>query len=422
MLATVKHSSIQGILSAPASKSYMQRAVILALLRKGVTIIRNPSFSNDDRAVLRIAEILGAKVESFDGGIRITGHPSFNFSGQLNCGESGLAVRMLIPVVATSGGTVTFNGEGSLLRRPVRFFDNVFPILNVEYRSADGFLPVTLKGPLQPRDIKVDGTQSSQFISGLLTAYCHVAEPGTVIRVSGAVSKPYLDITVEMLYEFGYRITRTSEGEFVIGERLEIADPLEIRIPGDWSNAAFLIVAGAIAGQITVTGLDAKSKQGDRAIIDVIKAAGCNVVVGKSEIRLDNRNRLTAFSYDANDTPDLFPPLASLAIFCEGTSEIKGVGRLRLKESDRAKALVQVFTAMGADIWIEGEVMKVRGGKSLRNAMVDGHNDHRIVMAAAVAALASQAEITIRNADAVAKSYPSFFNDLESVGAHVYLT
>ena len=222
----------------------------------------------------------------------------------------------LVPVVSTCAGRVSLTGEGSLAHRPMGFFDKVLPGLGVKVRSTGGFLPIEVTGPMQPRDISVDGSISSQFITGLLFAYAHIALPGTIIRVSDTVSRPYLDMSVAMLNKFGYSIIQPNADEFVIGEKTRIEGSLLVTIPGDWSGGAFFLVAGAIAGNLEISGLDETSQQGDRAVLDVLKMAGADVTHSGPEILVNNHNKLNAFQFDASATPDLFPPLACLALYC----------------------------------------------------------------------------------------------------------
>ncbi len=422
MKATVNHSVVSGTITAPASKSYMQRACILALLRNGKTIIRNPSLSEDDLAVLQIVKKLGARVIFHENAIHFEGNPNFRFDGTLNCGESGLALRMLAPILAISGNKITLTGTGSLVNRPVNFLDKVLPALNVKFKSSEGFLPLEIQGPMHARNITVDGSLSSQFVTGMLISFSQIAEEGTMIRISGAVSKPYLQITADMLESFGYGIKANGENEFQIGKKIHVPDPIEIDVPGDWSGASFLLVAGAIAGSVSVRGLNSGSAQGDRAILQVLERAGAQIDRNENDIAISSTGELGRFTYDATDTPDLFPPLVALAAFCKGTTEIKGLSRLFYKESNRADSLLEVFSKMGVTIWVEGNSLMVEGGSKLVKASVDGHNDHRIVMAAAVAGLASHSQIVITGAGAVKKSYPLFFDDLRSIGAQVSLT
>lgn len=422
MIAIVKPSHLDGHLNVPGSKSFMQRACVLSLLRNSITTIENPSFSDDDKAVMNIIEQLGAKIELQNGGIQIVGNSQINFSGELNCGESGLALRMLVPVVATGGGRVVFSGKETLSRRPVGFFDEVLPQLGVSIKTSGGFLPLEISGTIHPRDIKVDGSLSSQFVTGLLFAYCHAAAPGTKIRVSNAVSKPYIDLSVEMLHAFGYKVLHTLNDEFEVGGKVCEDGPLHVINPGDWSSASFLLVAGAIAGNVKLSGLQMEPAQGDRAILDVLKLAGAHVSINERMVGTMKSDSLKAFSYDATHTPDLFPALVALAIFCDGTSDITGANRLLHKESNRCDALVEVFTALGAKVWHAGNSIRIEGGHQLKHAVVDSFGDHRIAMAAAVAALGATDQVVIKGAESVSKSYPAFFQDIISIGAEVSLT
>jgi 3-phosphoshikimate 1-carboxyvinyltransferase len=270
-----------------------------------------------------------------------------------------------------------------------------------------------MRGPIRFNDIAVDGSLSSQFLSGLLMVY-PLAGKDHVIEVQNLKSRQYIDLTLQVLNDFGISIVNESYERFVIsgGQRYQscTAD-----VEGDWSGAAFMLVAGATAGSVTVTNLDSRSLQPDRVIIDVLKKAGAEVVDEPGRITA-TKKELVSFSFDATGCPDLFPPLVTLAAQCTGTSVISGVERLIYKESNRALALQQEFGKLNAGlISIEGNEMHVMGGLRLNPAEAHSHHDHRIAMALAVAALNIEGGIKIEGSEAVDKSYPGFFEELENV-------
>lgn len=427
MNVTISPSVIQGSLQAPASKSSMQRACAAALVSHTKTHICNPGVSNDDLAALRVIRGLGAVVENLpDGSLLIDSRGIFTGSDFVNCGESGLGIRMFAPLVAMNSNTMTIGGEGSLLDRPMDFFDEIFPKLGVVVRSNQGRLPLQLKGPLVPKNVQTDGSLSSQFLTGLLMAYAASDAKDVAIEVTNLKSRPYIDLTLSIMRRFGLKVpeNRNYQSFYFSPEPwTSPSGPIEYTVEGDWSGGAFLLVAAAIAGFATVRGLDLGSSQADKAVLRALEDTGVSMEVSKNEIRIGNRLpvALKAFHFDATDCPDLFPPLVALASVCEGSSFIKGVSRLAHKESDRALTLQEEFSKLGVDILIHDDVMGIKGTEQIKAANVHSRHDHRIAMATAVAALKADGPVQIAKAEAVNKSYPGFFNDLSSLGVSVHI-
>lgn len=411
---SVSAGSVKGIIAPPSSKSYAQRAIALALLAQGKSILRNIEFCKDTRSALSCIEALGAKVEVLDhntiaieGGLR----PQTN---TLQVGESGLATRLFTPIASLWHEAVTIQGEGTLLHRPMIMMIEPLRALGVEVRDGGGYLPIEVKGPIHGGEIEVDGSISSQFITGLLLSL-PLAEDDTTLHVTSPVSTPYIDMTIDTARLYGIEIMQ-KEGdytEFFI-EGGQKYTPADISIEGDWSGASSMLVAGAIAGEVTVKNISTLSKQADTAIIRALERAGAGIIIEQDSITVSKRP-LKAFSFDATNAPDLFPALAALAAAAEGVSTIIGTSRLRHKESDRAETLRQEYEKLGIEIDISEEnVMKIRGGK-IKPAAVFSHGDHRIAMSLAVSALRCEGEVIIEQAESVEKSYPTFFEDLESI-------
>jgi 3-phosphoshikimate 1-carboxyvinyltransferase len=439
VIAVIQPSEISGIVQAPASKSSMQRACAAALLRKGTSIIKNPGHSNDDKAAIDIIQKLGAELiiparmtqsggnneepARPAGGLIIKSEGINPIASEINCGESGLGIRMFTPIVALSDKEIVITGEGSLLKRPMNFFDNFFPKLGVSIQSNHGKLPLKIKGPLQPKNIEVDGSLSSQFITGLLLAYSVADAKNVSIKVSNLTSKPYVDLTIRVMKQFGLNVpeNRNYKEFYFSAETPDSRLPThEYTVEADWSGAAFLLVTGAIAGPITIRGLDLGSTQADKAIVDVLMSANAAIAMEAKGIKI-RPAEMKAFEFDATDSPDLFPPLVALAAYCNGISRIKGVNRLIHKESNRAATLQAEFEKMGLKIELNSDEMIIHGGKGLKGATIHSHHDHRIAMACAVAALKADGETTIEEAQAVNKSYPDFFWHLKKLGADVSL-
>lgn len=423
MKVTIQPSSLSGSIQAPASKSSMQRACAAALLTNGITTIYNAGHSNDDKAALSIIQALGAKVEELDYCLTIQSNGKvMPITPSVNCGESGLSMRMFTPIIALSEKEVVINGEGSLLTRPMDFFDEVLPQLGVKVKSNNGKLPLTIQGPLVPQSIEIDGSLSSQFLTGILMAFAGADARDVRIKINDLKSKPYINLTLLTIRSFGLKEPTGDfkELRFESEEQKKEFQELEFTVEGDWSGGAFLLVSGAIAGPVFVRGLDLVSTQADKAIMDALMSANAEVAVEAKGIKV-HPGKMKAFEFDATDCPDLFPPLVALATFCDGKTIIKGVSRLEHKESSRATALQEEFGKMGIKIDLEGDNMIVQGGGNVKGAIVHSHHDHRIAMACAVAALRADGETVIEEAQAISKSYPDFYSDLLSLGASLSL-
>lgn len=411
---TVSLGSANGTITPPSSKSYAQRAIALALLAEGRTTLRNIEFCKDTRSAISCIEALGAKVSyldestiAIDGGL----HP---VTDTLMVGESGLATRLFTPIASLNSTPICIKGEGTLLHRPMMMMIEPLRRLGVEVRDGGGHLPIEVKGPIHGGNIEVDGSFSSQFITGLLLAL-PLAKEDTTLHVRSAVSTPYIDMTIDTAKRFGVEIMH-HEGdysEFYI-EGGQKYTPADLAIEGDWSGASTMLVAGAISGRVTVKNLSTLSKQADTAICRALERAGAGIIIEGDSITVTKR-RLRSFTFDATNSPDLFPALAALAAAAHGQSTIIGTQRLLHKESDRAETIRQEYEKLGIEVDISEEnVMKIRGGE-IHPATVFSHNDHRIAMSLAVSALRCNGDVTIENAECVEKSYPTFFEDLESI-------
>jgi 3-phosphoshikimate 1-carboxyvinyltransferase len=408
-------SAIKGTLKAPASKSMTQRAIAAALLADGQSIIHNPSYCDDSLAAMSIAVGLGARVEPQVNELKINGSAVLK-EPKLNCGESGLAIRMFSPIAALYPAEIKMVGANSLKKRPMFMIEEALNQLGVKCTSSGGFLPLTIEGPIVGGHCEIDGSVSSQLLTGLLMAL-PLAAGNSEIRVNNLKSKPYIDMTIQILKSFGISVENRDYSLFRIqGNQKYI--PQSYTVEGDWSGGAFLLVAGAINGQLCVGGLSSDSMQSDKLIVNALENAGAHIISGENQIEI-TRSELKAFEFDATESPDLFPPLVALASYCEGISTIKGVSRLIYKESDRAKALQEEFGKMGIKIEIHNDLMFVIGGKP-QGARVESHDDHRIAMAIAVSSLGATGKVSIRDSQCVAKSYPGFFDDLRHVGAVVH--
>lgn len=402
---------MQGSVQPPCSKSYAQRALAVALLANGKSVLRNMDFCNDTLSALNCIKMLGAKAERTDehtivveGGVKPQGN-------LLSVGESGLSARLFTPIAALCSEPIVISGEGTLLYRPMDMMIQPLRALGVDVRDGGGRLPIEVCGPMRGGEITVDGSVSSQFITGLLLAL-PLAEQDTVINVSKAVSKPYLDMTIDIASHFGVAIEHNDYEQFYVAGGQSYA-PTTYSIEGDWSAAAMLLVAGAVAGEVTVGNISMLSKQADVAVCRALVAAGAELTSEQNTVTAARRP-LHGFEFDATHCPDLFPALATLAAAAEGESTIIGTHRLEHKESNRAEAIAREFGRLGIEVDLDTDnVMKIRGGKIVGGVEVDSHGDHRMAMTLAVTGLISERGVTITGAECVAKSYPNFFEDIE---------
>ena len=424
----------------PVSKSFAQRAIIAAALAEGTSHLKGYTHCGDNEAALQVARNLGAEIELNGTELTITGISASIGSldmPELHVGESGLLTRMLIPVMAQlSAAPVKFTGEKTLLNRPLTGAKEMMEAFESTVTSdADPIrVPLTVNGPLKAGRAEISGKHGSQLISGLLMGL-PFAEKNSSLIVREPKSIPYMFITLEVLKKFGIKIGNDMLGgpEFLAsggdwslctemvfkvkgGQKYKAAD---IDLEGDWSAAANFLVAGAIFGRAELEGLDTTSLQADLSIMDILMDAGASLsqMDGNKGSITAQRAPLNAFQVDASNCPDLFPILAVLAAFCQGTSRIAGVGRLANKESDRAKAILEMLTQMGVKAEIEGDELVVEGstlvqrllnGNLLKGGEYTSHHDHRMVMALKVASFGAGGPITIDDEECVAKSFPQF--------------
>jgi 3-phosphoshikimate 1-carboxyvinyltransferase len=406
-------NQVKASFSIPASKSHSQRVLACSLINKEKTIIFGLGNSDDEQGLFQLISEMGAKIDRIDGKIIIEGVELNNQTElNLNFGESGLAARMMTPILANANGPINLNGQGSLLNRPMNQFDEVFKRLGVDFASHSGRLPYKIHGPLKPQNIQIDGALSSQYITGLILGY--VASPllrTEIIEVLNPTSIPYIELTLEVLRNFGVEL------EFK-DNKIQFAGPYkfketEISIEGDWSSASFFMVAGAILGDITIRGLNLNSKQADRKVLEALRDFGADLLL-ENGVRII-KNQSKAFDFDATHCPDLFPPLAVMASFANGESRIKGVSRLIYKESNRAVTIQSELTKMGAKISIVGDEMLIQGIENVNSAEINPHGDHRIAMSCAIMALKADKPTTIQDSEVVNKSFPDFYNFLEKL-------
>ena len=452
----------EDVLTMPVSKSFAQRAIIAAALADGVSHLKGYTACGDNEAAIQVARNLGAEVTVEGNVVTVKGISAQLGSlshSELHVGESGLLTRMLIPVMAQlSPETVTFTGEKTLLGRPLTGAKEMMEAFDASVCSVDADepvrVPLTVKGPLKAGRAEISGKHGSQLISGLLMAL-PFAERNSSLIVHEPKSIPYMFITLEVLKKFGIKVGNdmlggpdflASDGDWSLctemvfkvkgNQKYKAAD---IDLEGDWSAAANFLVAGAIFGQTEIQGLDTTSLQADLSIMDILMDAGASLsqLDGDCGNITVQRAPLKAFNVDASNCPDLFPIISVLASFCQGTSRLAGVGRLANKESDRAKAIIEMLTQMGVQAHVSGDEMVIEGHslaqRLLGNSSADpdeaavgllkggnytSHHDHRMVMALKVAALGADGPVVIDDEECVAKSFPQFHDTFAQLVAN----
>ncbi len=408
---TLTPTPLAGTVTMPSSKSIMHRALLCASLSEGTTRLSPLLLSEDIKATISACQTLLSDICVGDS-IVVSARHSLPEQSVINCRESGSTLRFFLPIAAALGAHVTFMGEGRLPQRPLTPLFELFEQTGCPY-SAQGNLPVTLHGRLPSGTLAIRGDVSSQFITGLLMALPLLGH--SVLHVTTPLeSRPYVDITLDVMKQFGvtchqeqYRVFQT-EGTY--------QTPGVFRCEGDWSNAAFWLVANALGARIRIENLSLASCQGDRQILAILQQCGFSLQEGFLLQRQEKSHAQLPSSpvvIDVSDIPDLVPILAVFGSFCCQKMHLVGAARLRLKESDRLAATASELNRLGAAITELPDGLVVRHVSSLHGGHVQSHNDHRIAMALAIASLKSTAPVTIDGAYAVQKSYPAFWQELE---------
>ena len=411
---------IGGTVSAPPSKSMAHRAVLCSALAKGTSHIENLEFSKDISATLAAAGQLCARVESGPADVLVEGLGHFRpVFGPVDCCESGSTLRFLIPLASLTGQSITFVGRGRLMERPQSVYETLYREQNLHFEQANGQL--TVAGSLRSGEYTLAGNVSSQFISGLLFALPLLAGDSTLHLIPPVESRSYIEMTRAAQAAFGVTSHWLNDTTLCIpgGQQYH---PRDYIVEGDYSQAAFLAVLGAVKGGITLTGLAAETLQGDAAILDILRRCGAKFTRTEAGLVFEQAS-LHGVDIDLADCPDLGPVLMVLGLLCEGTTVIRNAERLRIKESDRIAAMEAELRACGGVLSSEGGTITVQGCKPRLHAPeapLSGHNDHRVVMSLTVLALTADIPLAINEAEAVQKSWPHFFDALKPLGVEVH--
>lgn len=401
----INPSCLKGALRIPSSKSCAHRAVICAALADGVSKISGISVSADIEATVSAMSALGASFELNGDTLTVRGigsSPAKN--ADIDCNESGSTLRFIIPVAAALGADSVFHGRGRLPVRPIDIYKRELSNHGVTFKTSE--MPYEISGKLTGGTYKIEGNVSSQFITGLLFALPLADEDSEIVMTSRLESRPYVDITIDMLKRFGIEISESETGFKIKGGQKYI--PHDERVEGDYSQAAFFFVANALGSDIDIQNLNTDSVQGDKAITDIIKQAAPDGII-------------KGFRADCSDIPDLVPILSVLGAYGSEKSVIFNAERLRIKESDRLAACADMLNNLGGNVTVTADGLEIIPTEKLGGGTVDSFGDHRIVMAAAIAALNCHGEVIIKGADAVGKSYPRFFEDYNMLGGKTHV-
>lgn len=423
--AIIKKSVLNGTVSAPSSKSFAHRIMICAALSRQKCYIKNMSFSDDMDATISCLEALGAKFVK-KGKTLLCDATSFVQKNSkekfiLNCKESGTTLRIMIPICAALGLNVTFIGEGRLPKRPLDEYLTLLPQCGVKVQKGDDFLPLTISGALKGEIFEVSPKVSSQYVSGLIFALSLLENDTTLNLTAELLGGQYVDITTSVMSKFSVNVQKCNNSFKIEGGQSYILnddytkEDIGINVEGDWSQAAFFLCGGAICGDVTVTNLDVNSAQGDKAIVEYLKAFGADIKIENNSISVQ-KSALKGTKINAIDTPDLVPVLAVLSSYAVGDTEIVGVERLKFKESDRLKSTTDMINSLGGSAFYTSDALTIKGLGALKGSKVDGYNDHRIVMSASIAGLNTENDVQISDANAINKSYSDFFTDYNGLG------
>jgi len=404
---------LSGTLEAPPSKSASHRAAICAALADGETTLTNISFSQDIEATLKCVQALGAWVEKGTDWVKVRGIRRAASQAILPCGESGSTLRFFIPIAAALGCRAVFTGEGKLPARPILPLVEAMAPHNISF-DYQNTMPFSVSGKMSGGDFSIAGDISSQYLTGLLFAAPLLKEDSRILLTTRLTSRPYVEMTLRMMREFGIQAEEIPDGWSIPGGQAYQSKE-SYAVERDCSNGAFFLTAGAIGKEpVTVTGLNPNTAQGDWEIIPLLERFGAKVQRQGESVTV-SPGKLKAIRIDAEEIPDLVPILCVAAGCAEGTTEIYHIGRLRLKESDRLSAMADCLERLGGKAEVREDSILVTG-QPFHGGTVSGYNDHRIVMSMATAALAASGPVTIQGVQAVRKSYPNFFEHYKMLG------
>jgi len=416
MKVLIQPKPLKGTVFVPPSKSQAHRAIIAASLSKGKSVISNIEYSEDIVATIGAMEKIGAKFIRNTAHLIVSGVSKVSISDDnfIECNESGSTLRFVLPILSLSKEKVVFTGKRSLIQRPMNIYEDMFRRLNLAFIRNDD--SIIINGSLTSGTYDVPGNVSSQFFSGLLFSLPLVKGDSKINIVGKLESKQYIDMTIDVVRQFGIMIDETAYGYFVRGG--QSYHPCNITVEGDYSQMAFFAVASALNGDIVCRGVPLVSKQPDRLITDYMSKMNCDFTFHDNSIHFHKSSPIAA-EIDVSQCPDIAPILAILASLSQGTTLISGAARLKIKESNRLQSVYDTLIKFGVQAELGDDFLKIQGRTDLNGGIFDSFNDHRIVMSVAIASVRANHPVIIKNAEAVNKSYPSFFEVLEHLGADI---
>lgn len=411
----IKPKKIKGSVQVPPSKSLTHRAIICASLARGKSVIRNIEYSKDIEATIAAMKALGTMIFQYDDYLEIDGTTTFFRNNcDIDCCESGSTLRFMIPISIVCEANIHFTGEGRLGERPLDIYYRIFDQQNVSYLYRENVLDLYIRGQLRGGIFEIPGDVSSQFISGLLFALPLMDENSKIIITSPLQSKGYIDLTLQMLNQYGIYVINHDYQEFIV-PGCQQYQPCDYTVEADFSQAAFYLVAGALGNHVSIQGLNLKSKQGDKEAIDILERMGCQMITEEKGYQMHSEI-LSATYIDGAQCPDIIPVIALACALSEGVSVIHHIARLRMKECDRLHATVEVINQLGGIAKEKEDSMVIEGVSSLKGGCVSTYNDHRMAMMEAIASTVCEDVVVIDKKECVQKSYPKFWEDFESLG------
>jgi 3-phosphoshikimate 1-carboxyvinyltransferase len=414
---------LSGTVAVPPSKSYTHRAVLMASLAEGESMVSNALLSRDTNATIAACRSMGAKLEQTGSALRISGTMPQTPDDVVNAENSGTTLRFMTSVfAAASEGYAVLTGDASIRRRPMQPLLDALGELGVEALSTrgNGCAPVLVKaGGIKGGEAKIRGDVSSQFVSSLLISAPMATRDSTIVVVD-AVSRPYIEATLALAKRFGIKVVRDGYARFQVEARQKYASS-DFAVPADFSSASFIIAAvGLAGGSVVLEGLSPELPQGDSAILDIASSMGVKVNQGNNSVTVESDGGgLKGGSFDLGDTPDLLPVVAALALRSESAVEVVGAAHARFKETDRIAVLSKELTKLGARVEERQDGMKIQPSGVLKRALLDAHDDHRMFMAFTLASLLVPGGIPVKGAESLDVSYPGFLEDLARLGAKV---
>ena len=414
-------TKLKGEIGIPPSKSYSHRAIIAAALAGGESNIENLNFSVDIQTTTDIMKNFGAKIEQGEDYLKIIGNSGEMVSenNYIQCNESGSTIRFIIPLALTKdNGQLTIDGKGKLVERPLDTYYKIFEKQDIEYKTTNGKLPLYIKGEIKPDTFETEGNISSQFITGLLYTLPLLDDDSKIIIKNNLESKGYIDLTLEILKLAGIEITNNDYKSFDIKGNQKYS-AFDYTVEGDYSQAAFWIVAGILGDEMNCKNIYKDSLQGDKEIIEIVQRMGTMLEISEKSVKVfPGKTKGTVI--DISQCPDIGPILTVLAALSEGETRIINAERLRIKESDRITSIKTELNKLGAKIEEDGDSLIIQGVSEFEGGVsVDSWNDHRIAMALAIASTKCKYPILITGASAVRKSYPNFWNDFVAMGGKI---